>query len=76
MGRTGQCWDNSVAESFFSTLKNEFYYRHRFTIRARARFAVAQWIEITYNRRRMHSTIGYRTPEQALTDYQAAALAA
>ena len=49
---------------------------HRFTTGARALFAVEQWIEITYDLRRMHSTIGYRTPAQALTNYQAAALTA
>lgn len=76
MGKTGVCWDNSVAESFFATLKNEMYYRSFFPTRARARFAVAEFIEVFYNRKRMHSTIGYRTPAQALADYRSAALAA
>lgn len=70
VGRTGVCWDNAVAESFFATLKNEMYYRQRFTTRARARFAVAEYIEVFYNRKRMHSSLGYRTPFEALTDYQ------
>src|SRR5699024_5914791 len=51
MGRTGVCWDNSAAESFFSTLKNEMYHRYRFTTPARARFAVAEYIEVFYNSR-------------------------
>jgi putative transposase len=75
-GRTGVCWDNSAAESFFASLKNEMYYRHSFPDRARARFAVAEYIEVFYNRVRLHSTLGYRTPFEALTDYQAAAAAA
>jgi putative transposase len=76
VGRTGVCWDNAAAESFFATLKNEMYYRQSFSTRARARFAVAEYIEVFYNRRRLHSTLGYRTPHEALTDYQAVATAA
>jgi putative transposase len=76
VGRTGVCWDNAAAESFFATLKNEMYYRQAFATRARARFAVAEYIEVFYNRRRLHSTLGYRTPFEALTDYRAAATAA
>ena len=75
-GRTGVCWDNAAAESFFATLKNEMYYRQSFGTRARARFAVAEYIEVFYNRRRLHSTLGYRTPLEALTDYRTAATAA
>jgi transposase InsO family protein len=48
------------------------YYRQAFPTRGRARFAVAEYIEVFYNRRRLHSTIGYRTPFEALTDYRAA----
>jgi putative transposase len=75
-GRTGVCWDNSAAESFFASLKNEMYYRQPFPLRARARFAVAEYIEVFYNRVRLHSTLGYRTPSEALADFQAAAEAA
>jgi putative transposase len=75
VGRTGVCWDNAAAESFFATLKNEMFYRHRFDTRAKARFAVAEYIEIFYNRRRLHSSLGYRTPAEALTDHQAQAAA-
>ena len=52
------------------------YHRQSFPIRDRARFAVAEYIEVFYNRIRLHSTLGYRTPFEALTDYQAAADAA
>lgn len=64
-GATGVCWDNAVAESFFATLKNEMYYHHRFPTRGRARYAVAEYIEIFYNRDRLHSTLDYRTPLEA-----------
>lgn len=46
------------------------YYRRRFPNRARARFAVAEYIEVFYNRQRLHSTLGYRTPTEALSDHQ------
>ena len=76
LGRTGVCWDNAVAEAFFAALKNDLYYRYSWPTRARARFAVAEYIEVFYNRRRRHSSLGYRTPAQALTDHRQAALAA
>jgi putative transposase len=57
-------------------LKNEMYYRQAFPDRARARFAVADYIEVFYNRVRLHSTLGYRTPAEALAEFQAAATAA
>ena len=76
VGRTGVCWDNAAAESFFAALKNEMYYRQSFATRTRARSAVADYIETFYNRRRLHSTLGYRTPFEALTDYRTAATAA
>jgi putative transposase len=76
VGRTGVCWDNAVAESFFSALKNEMFHHHRFATRARARFAVADYIEVFYNRQRLHSSLGYRTPTEALNNYRTAATAA
>jgi putative transposase len=76
VGRTGVCWDNAAAESFFAALKNEMYYRQHWPTRARARFAVAEYIEVFYNRRRLHSTLGYRTPFEALTAHRQAAAAA
>jgi putative transposase len=76
VGRTGVCWDNAAAESFFAALKNEMYHRQYWPTRARARFAVAEYIEVFYNRRRLHSTLGYRTPFEALTEHRSAATAA
>ena len=52
------------------------YHRHRFATRPRARFAVAHYIELFYNRKRRHSTLDYRTPTQALNDLQATAATA
>jgi transposase InsO family protein len=75
VGRTGVCWDNAVAESFFAALKNEMYYRQTFTTRAAARVAVARYIEVFYNRRRLHSTLGYRTPLEAHRDHLTATAA-
>ena len=69
-GRTGVCWDNAAAESFFATLKNEMYHHHRFPSRARARFAVAEYIEVFYNRQRLHSSLGYKTPAMALAEHK------
>lgn len=69
VGRTGSCHDNAVAESWFSMLKNEMYYRHRFATRAQARFHVMQYIEVFYNRRRRHSTLDYRTPASVHAGY-------
>ncbi len=62
VGRTGVCWDNAMAESFFATLKNELIYRHPWPTQARARAAVISWIEGRYNRRRRHSALGMKTP--------------
>jgi transposase InsO family protein len=76
VGRTGVCWDNAAAESFFAALKNEMYHRQAFPTRAKARFAVADYIEVFYNRIRLHSTLGYRTPAEVLTELQNAATAA
>lgn len=68
MGRTGVCWDNSLAESFFASLKKELIYPTAFPSRDHARKAVAEYIEIYYNRRRLHSSLGHRTPHEAYMD--------
>jgi transposase InsO family protein len=60
--RPAQCWDNAVAESWFSSLKSELIYRQPWATRAHARRAVARYIEIFYNTRRLHSSLGYLTP--------------
>lgn len=69
MGRTGVCWDNALAESFFGSLKNELVHRTVYPTRAKAMDSIARWIEIRYNRKRLHSGIGYRTPWEAHTAY-------
>lgn len=62
VGRTGVCWDNAQQESFWSTLKTEYYQRHQFGTRAQAITAVSSWIETVYNRRRRHSALGQISP--------------
>jgi transposase InsO family protein len=62
MGKTGVCWDNAQAESFWSTLKTEYYERHVFATVAQARRGVYVWIDSFYNARRRHSKIGYVSP--------------
>ena len=62
VGRTGVCWDNAQQESFWSTLKTEYYDRHIFATRAEAIRGVSAWIENTYNRRRRHSALGQISP--------------
>ncbi len=64
MSRKGNCWDNAVAESFFKSLKVEWVYKHSYGLRSEAELSVFQWIETWYNRRRMHSTLGYKTIEE------------
>ena len=55
-------WDNAVAESFFATLKTECVYTRRFATKAEARETIFEFIEVFYNRRRRHSTLGYVSP--------------
>jgi transposase InsO family protein len=64
MSRKANCWDNAVAESFFSTLKIELVHRCTWPDRATARLAVAEYIECFYNAERRHSTLGYRSPAE------------
>ena len=62
VGATGVCWDNAMAESFWATLKTEFYYRRTWPTKAHAKRAVGRWIDQVYNARRRHSALGMRTP--------------
>jgi transposase InsO family protein len=62
VGRTGVCWDNAQAESFWSTLKSEFYHRYTWPTKRAARLATGDWIERIYNRRRRHSKLGMISP--------------
>ncbi|MFI9274874.1 IS3 family transposase [Kitasatospora sp. NPDC052896] len=64
VGRTGQCWDNALAESFFATLKRELLGDHPWPSQAAARTAIFEWIEAWYNIRRLHSSLGYRSPAE------------
>jgi putative transposase len=62
MGKTGVCWDNALAESFFATYKLELIERASWPTRARARTATVRWIEAIYNRQRRHSAIDMLSP--------------
>jgi len=62
MSRKGNCHDNAVAESFFSHLKNELIYHQDFADRDEARSAIFDYIEVFYNRQRLHQTLGFKTP--------------
>ena len=64
MSRKGNCWDNAVAESFFGILKSELVHHERFTGLQDTLRALFEYIEIDYNRKRKHSTLGYQTPVQ------------
>ena len=62
MSRKGDCWDNAVAESFFHTLKVEFIHRHKFCTRDEAKRKIFGYVEMYYNCRRAHSTLGFLSP--------------
>lgn len=62
MSGRGNCYDNAVVESFFATLKKELIHRRRYRTREEARADIFEYIEVFYNRKRLHSTLGYRSP--------------
>ena len=64
MSRKGNCWDNAVAESFFGTLKTELIYNKEITTMEEIRMATFEYIEVFYNRKRLHSANDYYSPEQ------------
>jgi len=64
MGRTGVCWDNAQAETFFASLKVECVYRTALPTLEHARRCLARYIELFYNRRRRHSGLDYQTPHE------------
>jgi len=72
MSRKGNCWDNAVVESFFHTLKTELIYHCKYKTREEAKQSIFEYIEVFYNRKRRHSTLGYQSPEK----YEMMALAA
>lgn len=65
MSRAGDCYDNAVIESFFGTFKQEWAHHQRWSGLADARAATHDYIEVFYNRQRLHSALGYRTPDEA-----------
>jgi putative transposase len=64
MSRRGDCYDNAVVESFFKTLKAELVYQQRYATREQARRSVFEYVEVFYNRKRLHSSLGYVSPER------------
>lgn len=64
MSRRGNCYDNAFVESFFRTLKVELIYTRKFKTREEAKAAIFEFIEVWYNRQRLHSSLDYMTPEQ------------
>lgn len=69
LGRTGICFDNAAAESFFATLKKERVYRTVYPTRKRAMRDIARYIELFYNCRRLHTANGYRPPREVRIEY-------
>ena len=76
VGRTGICYDNALAESFNAALKVERVHRTAYPTRKKAKEDIARYIELRYNRMRLHSGLGYRTPQEALDEYLNRQLAA
>ncbi|WP_236082288.1 IS3 family transposase [Acidipropionibacterium jensenii] len=70
VGRTGLCWDNAWAESFNATLKNERVHRVIYRTRDEAVRDIVRWIELRYNQKRLHSSLGYRTPNEIEAEYR------
>ena len=64
MSGKGNCWDNAVMESFYRSLKVELIYQNHYQTRIQAQRDIFEYIEIFYNRERLHSSIGYHTPEE------------
>ncbi len=73
MSRKGNCWDNAVSESFFGTIKKEMIYHQKFDTRESARKAIFDYIEVFYNRNRIHSALNYLTPSAFELQLQQAA---
>ncbi len=69
VGRTGICYDNAMAESFFGALKNELVHRTVYPTREHARADIARYVEVRYNTQRLHSGLGYKTPLEVHNEY-------
>ena len=65
MSRAGDCYDNAVIESFFGTYKQEWAHHHRWSGLLDARASTHDYIEVFYNKQRLHSSLGYKTPAEA-----------
>jgi len=76
VGRTGICYDNAWAESFNATLKNERVHRTVYATRKRAIADITKYIELRYNHKRLHSALGYRTPDEVENEWYATQQAA
>jgi len=76
VGRTGICYDNAMAESFFAVLKNERVHRTQYPTRRHAINDVARYIELRYNSKRLHSALAYKTPNEVNDEYLNRQLAA
>jgi len=72
MSRKGNCWDNAVTESFFGVLKNELIHHERFRTRYEALGKIFDYIEVFYNRMRIHSATNYFAPAEYEARYHAA----
>jgi putative transposase len=64
MSSLGNCWDNALCESFFGSLKVECTDRYRFATRLQAKTVIFEYLEIFYNRCRLHSALGYTSPQK------------
>src|SRR4051812_28700951 len=76
MSRKGDCWGNAPTESFYATLKGELVEQRDYLTRGEARVDIFQFLEGWYNRRHLHSALGYIAPEQKMAAFQAPASAA
>ena len=63
MSGKGDCWDNACMESFWGTLKGELLSQQQFATREEARTSIFEYLEVFYNRQRLHSSLGYQSPE-------------
>ena len=69
MSRKGNCWDNAPTESWFNSFKNERIHGLRYATHAKMRAEAFEYIEVFYNRKRLHSTLGYKSPMEFLDDW-------
>ena len=71
MGTVGDAYDNALVESFWATLQTELLDRQKWTTRSQLRAAVFDYIEVFYNRKRLHSSLGYKSPVEFETEWAA-----